>query len=92
RRMVTEFGMSPLGHISVGEGDIIGTELAARIDEATGTLVEEAYQRARAIVNARREAVAAIAEYLCRVETMDGSELDSWLVAYPADEGRLQAA
>ncbi len=92
RRMVTEFGMSPLGHISVGEGDIIGTELAARIDEATGTLVEEAYQRARTIVNARREAVAAIAEYLCRVETMDGSELDSWLVAYPADEGRLQAA
>jgi cell division protease FtsH len=92
RRMVMEFGMSPLGHISVGEGDIIGAELAARIDEATGALVEDAYRRARALVNERREAVAAIAEHLCQVETMDGSELDSWLVAYPSDEERLQAA
>jgi cell division protease FtsH len=92
RRMVTEFGMSSLGHISVGEGDIIGTDLAARIDEATSALVEEAYQRACALVRERQDAVEAIAEHLCQVETMDGNELDSWLVAYPPDEENLRAA
>jgi cell division protease FtsH len=83
RRMVTEFGMSPLGHICVGEGDVIGSDLAAKVDEATGALVEEAYARAQAIVTARREALAAIAEYLYEVESMDGDELDTWLEQYP---------
>jgi cell division protease FtsH len=84
RRMVMEFGMSPLGHISVGEGDFIGSELAARIDEATAALVEKAYATARAIVSERREALAAIAEHLYEVESLDGDELDEWLDAYPA--------
>jgi cell division protease FtsH len=84
RRMVTEFGMSALGHIYAGEGDVISPELAARIDEATRTLVEEAYARALDIVTERRGALAAIANHLYEVETMDGDELDTWLEAYPS--------
>jgi cell division protease FtsH len=91
RRMVTEFGMSPLGHISVVEGDMIGTELAAHIDEATRTLVEDAYAAARRIVRTRRTALAAIAEHLYLVESVDGDELDTWLARYPA-ETELQPA
>jgi cell division protease FtsH len=83
RRMVTEFGMSPLGHICVGEGDVIGAELAARIDDATRDLVEDAYATARRLVAERQAALAAIADHLFEVESMDGDELDAWLAAYP---------
>jgi cell division protease FtsH len=79
RRMVTEFGMSPLGHICAGDASVISPDLGARIDEATHALVEEAYARAQAIVAERREALAAIADHLCEVETIDGAELDRWL-------------
>ncbi len=84
RRMVGEFGMSPLGHICIGEGDMTSPELAARVDEATRTLVEEAYAQARQIVSHRRHALAAIADHLAEVETIDGADLDAWLDAYPA--------
>jgi cell division protease FtsH len=83
RRMVMEFGMSPLGHICVGEGDVIGGALAAKIDDATRDLVEEAHAKARRIVAERKGALAAIADHLIEVESMDGEELDAWLAAYP---------
>jgi cell division protease FtsH len=83
RRMVMEFGMSPLGHICVGEGAVISGELAAKIDDATGVLVEQAYAQALDIVTEQRDVLGAIAEHLCEVETMDGDELDRWLKAYP---------
>jgi cell division protease FtsH len=81
--MVMEFGMSPLGHICVGEGDVIGAALAAKIDDATRDLVEEAYATARRIVAERKAALAAIADHLFEVESLDGEELDAWLAAYP---------
>ncbi len=86
RRMVTEFGMSELGHICVGEGDMVSPDLAARIDGAVRDLVEAAYTRARALVTARQAALAAIADHLYEVETMDGHELDTWLERYPAGQ------
>jgi len=86
RRMVTEFGMSLLGHIYVGEGDMISPDLAARVDETTRALVEDAYAHARRIVGERRTALAAIADHLYEVETIDGDELDVWLRDYPAVE------
>jgi hypothetical protein len=63
---------------------MISPELAASIDEATRTLVENAYAQALAIVTERRAAVAAIAEHLCEVETIEGDELDHWMAAHPA--------
>lgn len=92
RRMVTEFGMSQLGHICVDEGSFISPDLAAKIDEATGALVEQAYARAQAIVMARRGALAAIADHLYEVESIEGDELDDWLAAYPATTEMGQAA
>ena len=95
RRMVTEFGMSELGHICVGEGDLVSPDLAARIDAAVRGLVETAYARARVLVTARQAALAAIADHLYEVETMDGHELDTWLDRYPggfAGQESAQAA
>jgi ATP-dependent Zn protease len=90
--MVMEFGMSPLGHICVGEGDVIGSELAAKIDDATRDLVEEAHATARRIVAERKAALAAIADHLIDVESMDGEDLDAWLAAYPPQRVPLPVA
>jgi len=92
RRMVMEFGMSDLGHICVGEGDMVSPDLAARIDATVRGLVEAAYTQARALVTARQAALAAIADHLYEVETMDGHELDTWLARYPAAEELAPAA
>jgi len=92
RRMVMEFGMSDLGHICVGEGDMVSPDLAAKIDATTRELVESAYTRARALTTARQAALAAIADHLYEVETMEGHELDAWLARYPAAEGLAAVA
>jgi hypothetical protein len=81
RRMVMEFGMSALGHICINERTGVSPDLAARIDEATRALVEEAYQRARTILNQRRSQLAAIADHLIEVETIEGEELDAFVAA-----------
>ncbi len=83
RRMVCEFGMSPLGLISLkgdGEGKgIISAETAARIDREISALVDSAYNTALAILGEKRDKLAQIAEHLIEVETMDGAELDAML-------------
>ena len=83
RRMVCEFGMSPLGLIALkAEPDgtsTISAETAARIDREISLLVEQAYSTALNILREKRDKLIAIAECLVEVETIDGSELDAML-------------
>ena len=85
RRMVCEFGMSPLGNIAMkagADGSVsFSAETAARIDKEITLLVEEAYTTALTILRERRDKLVAIAEHLIQVETIDGAELDSMLFA-----------
>ena len=85
RRMVCEFGMSPLGLISLKtESDNtspISAETAARIDKEISLLVEQAYETALTILNEKKHKLIAISEHLIEVETIDGSELDALLLA-----------
>ncbi|HYT36755.1 MAG TPA: ATP-dependent zinc metalloprotease FtsH [Ktedonobacteraceae bacterium] len=85
RRMVCEFGMSPLGLISFkAESDgnsPISAETAARIDKEISLLVEQAYQTALNILREKENELITIAEHLIEVETIDGSELDELLFA-----------
>ena len=85
RRMVCEFGMSPLGLISLKtESDTtssISAETAARIDKEISLLVEQAYQTALTILNEKKDKLITISEHLIEVETIDGSELDALLFA-----------
>ena len=85
RRMVCEFGMSPLGLISLKtESDNtspISAETAARIDKEISLLVEQAYQTALTILNEKKDKLIAISDHLIEVETIDGSELDALLFA-----------
>jgi cell division protease FtsH len=83
RRMVCEFGMSPLGMLALkGEGDggaSISPEMAARIDREVSALVDAAYATALNILREKRAKLDAIARHLMEVETIDGAELDAML-------------
>lgn len=83
RRMVCEFGMSPLGLISVkSEGEsssTISPETASKVDHEISCLVDQGYQTALEILRAKQEKLVLIAEHLMQVETIDGAELDQML-------------
>lgn len=85
RRMVCEFGMSPLGMLALkGDGDgsaSISPELAARIDREIVSLADAAYATALNILREKRAKLDAIAKHLMEVETIDGVELDTMLNA-----------
>jgi cell division protease FtsH len=87
RRMVCEFGMSPLGLISVkseSEGaPAVSAETAAKIDREISALVEKGYQTALEVLRSRQDKLSLIAEHLMQVETIDGVELDAMLFAGP---------
>ncbi|GHO45415.1 ATP-dependent zinc metalloprotease FtsH [Ktedonospora formicarum] len=85
RRMVCEFGMTPLGNIlfkaEVDGSSTFSAETAARIDAEVSLLVDQAYQTALNILREKKEKLIAISEHLIQVETIDGAELDSMLFA-----------
>jgi cell division protease FtsH len=84
RRMVCEFGMSPLGNVALKTEDgstPISAETAAKIDKEIALLVEQAYATALNILRERKDRLIAISEHLIQVETIDGSELDTMLFA-----------
>ena len=85
RRMVCEFGMSPLGNVALkAEADgsaSISAETAAKIDKEIAFLVDQAYATALNILRERKDKLIAISEHLIQVETIDGSELDDMLFA-----------
>ena len=85
RRMVCEFGMSPLGLISLKSesenASPVSAEMASRIDREISLLVEQAYETALNILNEKKDKLITISEHLIEVETIDGSELDALLFA-----------
>ncbi len=88
RRMVCEFGMSPLGNVALKldpDGSTsISPETAAKIDKEIAFLVEQAYTTAINILSERKDKLIVIAEHLIQVETIDGAELDVMLFAHDA--------
>jgi cell division protease FtsH len=83
RRMVREFGMSPLGNV-LYEDDGVGPQVAAQIDAEVQYLVDQAYTSAKGILTEKQDKLVAIAEHLMRVETIDGAELDRLLFGHEA--------
>ncbi|HEX6479666.1 MAG TPA: ATP-dependent zinc metalloprotease FtsH [Ktedonobacteraceae bacterium] len=83
RRMVCEFGMSPLGNVALkkdADGSVmISAETAMKIDKEVGFLVDQAYETALNILREKKDRLIAIAEHLIEVETIDGAELDALL-------------
>jgi cell division protease FtsH len=78
RRMVREFGMSPLGNVLIDD-DSVSPQLATQADAEVAYLVDQAYKTAREILEEKRDKLIAISEHLIQVETIDAPELDRLL-------------
>ena len=87
RQMVTRFGMSDLGPVSLEGGSqevFLGRDLMTRsdvsdsiarqIDEQVRTMVKHCYKETVAIVSDHREVMDRLVELLIERETMDGDE------------------
>lgn len=76
RRMVSEFGMSRLGPIHLGDSDQPHSQsLLDRIEEATNELMSTQLKRACEIVTAERESIARLVEGLMERDTLDADEI-----------------
>jgi cell division protease FtsH len=78
RAMVSEFGMSRLGPIHLGQPDQQRSQsLLDKVEEATTELINEQLERACAIVSAERESINRLVEMLMERDTLDAQEIAS---------------
>jgi len=93
RRMVTEFGMSPvLGPVrlatdmqanylsqQLGLDARVSPETATLVDTETRRIIEEAVDEARSHLENNRAVLNRLADLLCEHETVDGAQIDALL-------------
>jgi len=76
RRMVAEFGMSPLGPIHLGKPeDPHSQALLDRIEQATNDIITAQLSRACEAVDTRREEIARLVAGLLERDTLDAEEI-----------------
>ena len=75
RRMVSEFGMSPLGPIYLGTDQTHSQNLLDRIEAATNEIIGRQLERACVIVTSRQESIARLVELLMERDTLDADEI-----------------
>ena len=76
RKMVAEFGMSPLGPIHLGKPeDPHSQTLLDRIERETNTIINAQMKRACEIVDARRAEIACLVVGLMERDTLDSEEI-----------------
>lgn len=76
RRMVAEFGMSPLGPIHVGKPDEQHSQaLLDRIEQATSEIINSQMRRAADAVSARRESIHLLVDGLMKQDTLESDEI-----------------
>jgi cell division protease FtsH len=89
RRMVSEFGMSPLGPIHLGKPeDPHSQALLDRVEEATHTIINTQMNRACEVVRDAQESIARLVEGLIERDTLDADEIRECF----ADRNVVQAA
>ena len=92
RRMVTEWGMSALGFVSLSDDDeplFLGREIARhkdyseetarRIDEEVGKILDKCMDDTRNILTTHRDQLDALTEALVQKETLDDKEIREML-------------
>lgn len=78
RRMVSEFGMSRLGPIHLGQPDQQRSQsLLDKVEECTTELINDQLERACAIVTAERDSIGRLVEMLMEHDTLDADEIAS---------------
>jgi cell division protease FtsH len=95
RQMVTRFGMSDLGPLSLEsqQGEVFlgggfmnraeySEEVASRIDEQIRMIAEEAHRISRQIIRDNREVIDRLVDLLIERETIDGEEFRQIVAEY----------
>lgn len=78
RAMVSEFGMSRLGPIHLGQPDQQRSQsLLDKVEECTTELINSQLERACAIVSAERDSIGRLVEMLMERDTLDAEEIAS---------------
>ena len=76
RKMVAEFGMSPLGPIHLGKPeDPRSQALLDRVEHATSEIINEQMKRAFEVVDEERESIARLVEGLMERDTLEADEI-----------------
>src|SRR5882672_7708073 len=76
RKMVAEFGMSPLGPIYLGRADEQHSQaLLDRIEKATSEIINTQMQRAADAVTKRSESIHLLLDGLMKNDTLDAAEI-----------------
>src|SRR5262249_2858272 len=76
RKMVAEFGMSPLGPIHLGSsGTPHSQALLDRIEEATNSIIDEQLQRACDVVRQRQQGINRLVGLLMERDTLEADEI-----------------
>jgi len=89
RRMVTEFGMSPLGPLAtgvrgenpwlareLGDPKPLSENLAAKIDDEVGKIINDCFAKAKKILRENKEKLGLVAAELLKKETLEGDEFE----------------
>jgi cell division protease FtsH len=106
RKMVTEWGMSPLmGPLTFGKKEeqiFLGREIAQhrdysedtaiQIDREVKRIVGECYERAWSTLGSNRDALIRLAEALLEFETLDSWEIDAIIKGQPMGKERSASA
>lgn len=76
RKMVSEFGMSPLGPIHLGSADTPHSQaLLDRVEEATNAIIDEQLKRACEVVKSSEQGIGRLVELLMERDTLDADEI-----------------
>ena len=77
RKMVAEFGMSPLGPIYLGESqtDHQSQSLLDRVEDATNQIINAQLERAREVVMSQHDSIACLVEMLLERDTLEADEI-----------------
>ena len=89
RNMVTKFGMSPLGPMTmgtqgenpwiakeVGDGRALSEELAAKVDEEVKKIIDKQFELAKKILRENKEKLDLVSTELIKKETLEGDEFE----------------
>jgi cell division protease FtsH len=77
RKMVGEFGMSPLGPIYLGESqtDFQSQSLLDRVDDATNQIINAQLIRAREIITSHQDSIARLVALLLERDTVEADDI-----------------
>jgi len=79
RKMVGEFGMSPLGPIYVGDSqsDFQSQSLLDRVDDAANEIINTQLLKAREVVTSQQDSIARLVDLLLERDTVEAEDIRS---------------